>query len=79
LKENIREKTFDTYRQSWEYLQDKPKFSVTCTQLTRKKEVIMIDDNDNNKDDSEVKEKLQPMGRNCMKRKLVEEKILVSV
>jgi hypothetical protein len=42
LKENTSEKSFDIYHPSWEYLQDKPKFSVCCSQPTRKREVITL-------------------------------------
>jgi len=80
LKENPTEKSFDLYRPSWEYLQDKPKFSVCCALPTRTRDVITInDDEENNNDTTEPTEKLRPMGRNSMKRKIEEEKILASV
>ncbi len=80
LKENPSEKSFDLYCSSWEYLQDKPKFSVCCALPTRKQDVITInDDEENNNDTTEPTEKLRPMGRNSMKRKIEEEKILASV
>lgn len=83
LKENEAEKSFDLYRPSWEYLQDKPKFTVTLGLPSRKREVIQLeeedDDDDNKENVVEVQEKLHPMGRNSMKRKLEEEKILNSV
>jgi hypothetical protein len=63
LKENPSEKSFDIYHPSWEYLQDKPKFSVCCSQPTRKIEVITLDDEENNNDIAEENEKIRPMGR----------------
>jgi hypothetical protein len=80
LKENSSKKSFDIYRPSWEYLQDKPKFSVACAVPSNNKnrEVITIDGNEEvNEVESSVK--LRPMGRNSMKRKMEEEKILASV
>jgi hypothetical protein len=81
LKENEGEKSFDLYRPSWEYLQDKPKFTVSCVLPSRKREVITLDEEeDNNKENVGLThEKLRPMGRNSTKRKLEEEKILCSV
>lgn len=79
LKENVSEKSFDIYRPSWEYLQDKPKFSGACALPSgKKKEVITIDENEEVQE-GESAIKLRPMGRNSMKRKMEEEKILASV
>jgi hypothetical protein len=41
LKENDGEKSFDVYQPAWEYLQDKPKFSVSCSMPSKRKEVIL--------------------------------------
>jgi hypothetical protein len=79
LKENPSEKSFDIYRPSWEYLQDKPKFSVCCSQPTRKREVITLDNEESNKDIAKASEKIQPMGRNSMRRKVEEDKIMASI
>lgn len=45
LKENEGETSFDVYRSSWEYLKDKPKFTVSCTASSRGREIITLDDN----------------------------------
>jgi hypothetical protein len=79
LKENPSEKSFDVYRPSWEYLQDKPKFSICCSQPPRKREVITLDDEESNNNISEANKKIRPMGRNSMRRKLEEDKIMASV
>jgi hypothetical protein len=68
LKENTSEKSFEIYHPSWESLQDKPKFSVCCSQPNRKREVITLDDEENNNDITKPTKKIQPMGRNSMKR-----------
>jgi hypothetical protein len=75
LKENTSKKSFDIYRPSWEYLQDKPKFSVCCSQPTRKREIITLDDEESNNNIAEPTEKL-PMGRNSMRRKLEKDNVL---
>jgi hypothetical protein len=81
LKENEGEKSFDLYCPNWEYLQDKPKFTVSYAVPSRKREVVTLDDkegsNKENVGPSHVK--LRPMERNSMKRKLEEEKLLSSV
>jgi hypothetical protein len=81
LKENPAEKSFDVYRPSWEYLMDKPKFVVSCAAPSQSREIITLDnDADSSLKDSDVViEKLHPMGRNSMKWKVQEEKILESV
>jgi len=74
LKENEGEKSFDVYRPAWEYLQDKPKFSVSCSMPSKRKEIITLDD-----DTEQPTEKIKPIGRNSMKRKMEEDKILEAV
>jgi hypothetical protein len=80
LKENSSKKSFDIYRPSWKYLQDKPKFSVACAvpSSNKNREVITIDENEEVKE-VESSVKLRPMGRNSIKWKMEEEKILASV
>jgi hypothetical protein len=78
-KENTSEKSFDIYHPSWKYLQDKPRFFVCCSQPTRKREIITLDDEDSNNNIAEPTEKLRPMGQNSMRRKLEEDNILASV
>jgi hypothetical protein len=60
---------------------DKPKLVVSCAAPSRSREIIMLDDDADSslKDKDEVIEKLCPMGRNSMKQKVQEEKILESV
>ena len=74
LKENEGEKSFDVYRPAWEYLQDKPKFSVSCSMPSKRKEIITLDD-----DMEQPTEKIKPIGRNSMKHKMDEDKILEAV
>ncbi len=42
LKENEGEKSFDLYHPSWEYLQDKPKFTVSYILPSRKRVAITL-------------------------------------
>ena len=82
LKENDGEKSFDIYRPAWEYLVDKPKFNVSCNSVTsRTREVITIDEGGETKTAAVAEPVLErrPLGRNTMKRKLEEEKLLESV
>jgi hypothetical protein len=73
LKENDGEKSFHVYQPAWKYLQDKPKFSVSCNMPSKRKEVITLDNEEAVEQHSET---IQPMGRNSMKHKKEEEKIL---
>jgi len=76
LKENDGEKSFDLYRSAWEYLKEKPKFSVTCNVPSAKaKEVISIEDADDSNEQTTA-ERIRPLGRNSTKRKMEEDKIL---
>jgi hypothetical protein len=82
LKENDGEKSFDIYRPAWEYLVDKPKFNISCNSVTsRTREVITIDEGGETNTAAVAEPVLErrPLGRNMMKRKLEEEKLLESV
>jgi hypothetical protein len=61
-------------------LKDKPKFNASCTVPSRKRDIITINDDEENKEiNNLVVEKLHPMGRNSARRKLEEKRILDSV
>jgi hypothetical protein len=87
LKENTGEKSFNSYWPSWEYLHDKPKFFVTLVNPANaskgRKEVISFKINSDDvlqcEGESEPFIRVRPMGRNSLKRKIKEEKVLTSV